>query len=93
MYILSYKGKNKAAILLAASKGRVYEKVLYHICDDINITDNFEQTLSISLKKDKISKVFITLFMCIFPAHKGMPGEHNVYSSSLLPRRNNFKIP
>jgi len=33
-------------------KGRVYEKVLYHICDDINITDNFEQTLSLRLKKD-----------------------------------------
>ena len=57
---------NKAAVLPAALKGRVYEKVLYHICDDINITDNFEQSLSTSLKKDKISKVFITLFLCVF---------------------------
>jgi len=27
-------------------------KKFYHICDDINITDNFEQTLSLRLKKD-----------------------------------------
>ena len=38
---------------LAVSKGRVYEKVLYHFCDAINITNKFEQTLSYSLKNDK----------------------------------------
>lgn len=44
----------KAASVADGFKGRVYEKVLYHICDAINISDIFEQTLSFELKKNKI---------------------------------------
>lgn len=80
---------NKAAVLPAALKGRVYEKVLYHICDAINIANNFEQTLSLSLKKHKISKLFI-----ISVSEHPIPHIPYLCSCSFsLFRRISFKIP